>query len=69
MSDKQEVKIVSARTRRELGEGGKVELFSTYEYMIGELGPFTWQIETAKDSAEALRAEIDRRRAILAAVK
>ena len=60
-----ELKIVSARDRRQLSAEGRTSLISEYEYMLDDLGPFIYHVEKAEDTPEAFRTEIARRKAIV----
>jgi len=64
---KDDIKVISARDRRELGPDNRVVMHSVYEYMIGELGPFTYLVPSSQDTVDAFKTELARRREILAA--
>jgi len=55
------VKIVSARDRRELAPDGRSRIFAVYEFTLDGLGPFTYQTPAEEDTAEKLKAAINKK--------
>ena len=64
-----EVQITDARDTVKLMAGGILKGMVRYEYRIGDLGPFSYEVESDKDTPEGLLKEIERRKKIIAAVK
>lgn len=64
-----EVKITDARDTIKLMPGGLLKGYTRYEYMLGDIGPFTYEVESTQDTPEKLLAEIERRKRILEAAK
>ncbi len=61
------VTIIAAKDIKELDPAGKLKIFVQYEFTLDEFGPFIHKIPIKEDTLESLRAEIDRRQAILTA--
>lgn len=66
MAEEHKVKITEARDTVKLTPAGTLEGYSRYEYTIGDLGPFIYEVVTAEDTPEKLLAEIERKKKILA---
>lgn len=64
-----EVRITDARDTVKLAPGGVLKGWTRYEFMIGDLGPFTYEVESTQDAPEKLLAEIERRKKILEVAK
>lgn len=58
-------KVIGAKETVKLNIQGNLVTMSVYVYTLDDFGPFTFEIEKAQDSAEALLAEMKRKEAIL----
>lgn len=47
-------KIIGAKETVKMSAVGTLVTYATYQYMLDELGPFTFEIEKSRDSASAL---------------
>ena len=60
-----EKKVIGAKETVKLDLQGNLVTYSVYTYMIGDYGPFTFEIPKSQDSAEALKAAMDEKEKIL----
>lgn len=67
--DVEKARITDARDTVRLMPGGVLKGYTRYEYMVGDLGPFAFEVVTSEDTPEKLLEEINRRKKILEAVK
>jgi len=63
-----ERKLIGAKESIKLSPAGNIVTYAVYTYMLGELGPFTFEVPKAEDTAAALEAEMARKEALLSEV-
>lgn len=64
-----EAKITDARDTIKLMPGGAMKGYTRYEYMLGDLGPFVYEVAASEDTPEGFVKEVERRKKIIGAVQ
>lgn len=65
----EKVQIIDARDTVKLTPTGALRGYTRIEYMIGELGPFAWEVPTEESTPEGFTKEVEKRRKLLESVK
>ena len=61
--------VIGAKETVKLDLQGNLVTYAVYSYMLDDYGPFTFEIPKSEDSAEALKAAMDQKAAILEEAK
>jgi len=63
-----EKRVIGAKETVKLDVQGNLVTYVVYTYMIGDYGPFTYEVPKAQDSAEGLIAAMNAKEEILTKV-